>query len=76
MGAILAFTRVHFGPTLQSGLYAGLSIAFGILMARLVEFPALALRDRLFPGVNGATIVIQAPKAQLPAASQSLAIDI
>jgi peptidoglycan/LPS O-acetylase OafA/YrhL len=30
-------------------LYLALSIAWGILMAKLVELPALAVRDRLFP---------------------------
>jgi peptidoglycan/LPS O-acetylase OafA/YrhL len=76
MGAVLAVTGVRFGQTLLNGLYLGLSIGCGILMARIVEFPALALRDRLFPGVSGATIVMQAPKIQAPSASQSMAIDI
>jgi peptidoglycan/LPS O-acetylase OafA/YrhL len=39
-------------PTLLTWVYIAVSIPFGILMARLVEFPVLRLRDRLFPRVS------------------------
>ena len=33
---------------------AGLAVLFGVLLGKWIEYPALALRDRLFPrtGVN------------------------
>ena len=39
-------------PTLLTWVYIAVSIPFGILMARFVEFPVLRLRDRLFPRVS------------------------
>jgi len=30
-------------------LYMGASIVLGVVMAKLIERPALAMRDRLFP---------------------------
>ena len=32
-------------------VYIGLSLIFGVLMARVVEYPMLQLRDRLFPAM-------------------------
>ncbi len=43
----IQFTRVE----LFYFYFAG-SIAFGVLMARLIEFPTLRLRDRLFPAMQ------------------------
>lgn len=34
-------------------IYAAGSLALGVLMARLVEIPALKIRDRLFPSLSG-----------------------
>ena len=34
-------------------IYAGGSLVLGILMARLIEVPALMMRDRLFPSASG-----------------------
>jgi peptidoglycan/LPS O-acetylase OafA/YrhL len=34
-------------------IYIAFSIPFGILMAHIIEFPALQLRDRLFPRTSG-----------------------
>jgi len=39
--------RLPFGA--RAAVYVAGSFAFGVLMAKLVENPALALRDRLFP---------------------------
>jgi peptidoglycan/LPS O-acetylase OafA/YrhL len=33
----------------RSAFYLGATLLFGILMAAIVEFPVLRLRDRLFP---------------------------
>jgi peptidoglycan/LPS O-acetylase OafA/YrhL len=41
--------RLHFGVRLA--LYLVSSIALGVLMARLIEYPALWLRDRWFPSL-------------------------
>jgi peptidoglycan/LPS O-acetylase OafA/YrhL len=60
LGAILAVAPVHPGGALQTVLYVALSIGMGILMARIVEFPALAVRNRLFPSASGAAAVVQA----------------
>ena len=57
-------TPVPLGQVSLTVLYVGFSIGFGILMARVVEFPALALRDRLFPGTTVATSAGQAKKRQ------------
>lgn len=53
---------------LAQALYVALSIGVGIAMARLVEFPALALRDRLFPGVSGAAAVVKVQSFKPPMA--------
>lgn len=51
--------------------YVGLSIAAGIVMAKLVEFPALALRERLFPRRSTA-LSIPHGRDQSEAAAQTL----
>ena len=40
-------------------LYIALSIALGMLMAKAVELPALALRERLFPASSQRPVAIQ-----------------
>jgi peptidoglycan/LPS O-acetylase OafA/YrhL len=47
-----ALSPVPLSPALLTWIYAAVSIPFGILMARLVEFPVLRLRDKLFPRVS------------------------
>lgn len=64
LGVILAVAPVHPGGALQTVLYVALSIGMGILMARIVEFPALAVRNRLFPSASGAAAVVQAPATE------------
>jgi peptidoglycan/LPS O-acetylase OafA/YrhL len=59
LGVILAVVPVHLGWALQTAFYVTLSVGTGILMARIVEFPALALRNRLFPSASGAAAEIQ-----------------
>jgi peptidoglycan/LPS O-acetylase OafA/YrhL len=44
--------HVKTGPQTSSMLYVTVSIAFGILMSRLVEYPVLRLRDRIFTGIK------------------------
>jgi peptidoglycan/LPS O-acetylase OafA/YrhL len=53
---------------LAQAVYVALSIGVGIAMARLIEIPALALRDRLFPGVSGTTAVVQVHGGEPPMA--------
>jgi peptidoglycan/LPS O-acetylase OafA/YrhL len=60
LGVILAVAPVHLGGALQTVVYVALSIGIGILMARIVEFPALAVRNRLFPSASGAAALVQA----------------
>ena len=67
LGVILAVAPVHLVPALQTALYVALSIGTGILMARIAEFPALALRNRLFPSASGATAM--GPTSETPADS-------
>jgi len=59
LGVIVAAVPVHLGPAMQTVIYVALSIGIGILMARIVEFPALALRNRLFPSASGTVGVVQ-----------------
>jgi peptidoglycan/LPS O-acetylase OafA/YrhL len=59
LGVIVAVVPVHLGPAAQTVVYVALSIGIGILMARIVEFPALALRNRLFPSATGAATLVQ-----------------
>jgi peptidoglycan/LPS O-acetylase OafA/YrhL len=59
LGVIVAVVPVHLGPAVQTIIYVALSIGMGILMARIVEFPALALRNRLFPSATGAATVVR-----------------
>lgn len=40
---------LSLGPAALLGCYIFDSVVFGILMAHLIEFPALRIRDRLFP---------------------------
>jgi peptidoglycan/LPS O-acetylase OafA/YrhL len=72
LGVVLAVVPVRLGPALQTALYVALSIGAGILMAQIVEFPALAMRNRLFPSAGSATILVQAPStlADPPGASE------
>jgi peptidoglycan/LPS O-acetylase OafA/YrhL len=43
---------LRFGFLLGAALYVGGSLAFGVFMARLIEVPALAVRDRRFPALG------------------------
>lgn len=53
-------------PLLHSALYVAVSVAVGIVMAKLVENPFLALRDRWFPS-RRATSPAEPAKVQLAA---------
>jgi peptidoglycan/LPS O-acetylase OafA/YrhL len=46
---IEALSPVTLSPALLTYVYIVISIPFGILMAHVIEFPVLRLRDRLFP---------------------------
>jgi peptidoglycan/LPS O-acetylase OafA/YrhL len=65
MRAIRTAWGAPLGSALSTALYVGISIALGILMARIVEFPAMRLRDRLFPGVTGAVLANSAPSPEV-----------
>lgn len=41
---------------LALGIYLGVSLIAGVVMAKLVEFPIIHLRDRLFPSRSGAPV--------------------
>ena len=48
-------------------IYFSLSIVLGIAMSKLVEFPALRLRDRLFPsGIQPLALIAQETEAETP----------
>ena len=51
--AIRAMSPVVLNPALLTYIYVAISIPLGILMAHIIEFPALKLRDRLFPRNSG-----------------------
>jgi len=40
---------IHSGWTGMIAIYVALAVVFGAVMYRIIEFPALAVRDRLFP---------------------------
>ena len=46
---IQALSPVTLSPQALTYIYIAISIAFGILMAHIIEFPMLQLRDRLSP---------------------------
>jgi peptidoglycan/LPS O-acetylase OafA/YrhL len=43
------FAGTHYSYGTQTALYVGGSFVVGVALARLIEVPALALRDRFFP---------------------------
>lgn len=47
-----ALSSVPLSPAVLTWIYVAVSIPFGIVMARLIEFPVLRLRDKLFPRVS------------------------
>jgi peptidoglycan/LPS O-acetylase OafA/YrhL len=55
-------------------IYIAISIPFGILMARIVEFPVLLLRDRLFPRTGGAVIPSRADRISVVKLALSKAV--
>ena len=59
--AIRALSPVTLSPALLTYLYITISIPLGILMAHIIEFPALKLRDRLFPRNIGFVTPNRAP---------------
>jgi peptidoglycan/LPS O-acetylase OafA/YrhL len=48
-GVVRRLFHVEFSPVGRFWFYFAGSMIFGILMARLIEFPVLKLRDKLFP---------------------------
>jgi peptidoglycan/LPS O-acetylase OafA/YrhL len=50
---VQALSPVALSPASLTYIYMTISIAFGILMAHIIEFPVLQLRDRLFPRTTG-----------------------
>jgi len=50
---IRALSPVTLSEASLTYIYITISITFGILMAHIIEFPALQLRDRLFPRTSG-----------------------
>jgi peptidoglycan/LPS O-acetylase OafA/YrhL len=45
--------RLHWGRNVVFGIYVAASLVIGMGMARVVEYPALKLRERLFPESGG-----------------------
>ncbi len=50
---IQTLSPITLSAALLTYIYITISIALGILMAHIIEFPALQLRDRLFPRTSG-----------------------
>jgi peptidoglycan/LPS O-acetylase OafA/YrhL len=53
---VQALSPVKLGAASLTFIYIAISIPVGILMAQIVEFPALQLRDRLFPRTRGSVV--------------------
>lgn len=71
---------VSISPHLQAQatftvLYVGFSIGFGILMARVIEFPALALRNHLFPEIARPTLVDSQQIQAIPIHQAGVAVE-
>ena len=49
VGFVHRYLHVAMGPHRRDALYLVVSILFGIAMSRLIEYPVLRLRDRMFP---------------------------
>ena len=54
--------HVSTGPYAEFGIYLAGSIAAGVVMSKLIEYPILQLRDRLFP-VGETTLIAVEPRA-------------
>lgn len=79
--AVQWFAANEMSPMVQwvvaTLLYVGLAVLTGMVLARLLEIPSLALRDRLFPSVIKPTVEVRAGQPAdknadaVPAASAS-----
>lgn len=47
----------------NDGFYVVVSIAFGILVSRLIEYPLLRVRDRIFPAIQSS--IVRPPASEL-----------
>jgi peptidoglycan/LPS O-acetylase OafA/YrhL len=68
-GVLRRLFDVELGPSTGFWFYFAGSVTFGITMATLIEFPVLALRDRLFPSPQMAQengVVSQAELVKTP----------
>jgi peptidoglycan/LPS O-acetylase OafA/YrhL len=78
---ILVLFVNHSGlrPSILIPCYAATSIAVGIGMARIIEMPALALRERLFPsatpGLHLSNPAVEHPDEAQPASAASQAVE-
>lgn len=52
-GVVRRILHIQFDPALHFSFYVVGSLIFGIFMAKLIEFPVLKIRDRLFPSRQG-----------------------
>ena len=51
-GLVRKMLHIPMGEYLRFTIYFFGSLAFGILMSRLIEYPVLRLRDRIFPAMQ------------------------
>ena len=49
-------------------LYIAVSLAIGVVLSKLIEFPVLTLRDRLFPS-RGSTATVEVVSSSIPRSS-------
>jgi peptidoglycan/LPS O-acetylase OafA/YrhL len=54
-GLVRKMLNIQMGESLRFAIYFFGSLAFGILMSRLIEYPVLRLRDRIFPAMQDRT---------------------
>jgi peptidoglycan/LPS O-acetylase OafA/YrhL len=64
LGRIL---HVQVGRTVGLLLYMTAAIVFGIFLSRLIEYPVLRLRDRVFPAMQGGAVRSAASDEECPA---------
>ena len=70
--------RVHvssFSGNERFAVYVVGSLVIGITMSKIIEYPVLRLRDKIFPGLQGALVVpLDKPRQDAPVAAAAGAL--
>jgi peptidoglycan/LPS O-acetylase OafA/YrhL len=73
VGFVRRVLHISVGPYERFTIYFFSSFAIGIVMSRLIEYPVLRLRDRLFPARQIVAVAAQVGVAPVPTAAADVA---